>query len=107
MSHLALYQQIDDLSAEVVSLIQEDKFDLVDEKLALRLSLMKEVTELVLSEHNETSKEQLRQFLLKCQQADKQQVEHLLQERTKVLETSQKQTKITQAVNAYQQVSGS
>ncbi|GHE80986.1 hypothetical protein [Thalassotalea profundi] len=106
-SQLSLYQQIEQLSAEVVALIKEEKLEFVSEKLAQRLSLMKALSENVLSQGNNDSKEKLRQFLLKCQSEDTQQVKLLLEERTKVLADSQKQSKIKQAVNAYQQFSES
>lgn len=105
MSQLAKYQQIDKLSAEVAALIAQDDFELISEKLAQRLSIMKEVADNVLSQGDVDDKQQLRQFLTKCQTEDNQQVEQLLQERTKVLADSQKQSKIKQAVNAYQQFS--
>lgn len=105
VSQLAKYQQIDKLSAEVAALIAQDNFELVSEKLAQRLSIMKEVADNVLSQGDVDDKQQLRQFLTKCQTEDNQQVEQLLQERTKVLADSQKQSKIKQAVNAYQQFS--
>ncbi|GAA5132079.1 hypothetical protein [Thalassotalea piscium] len=101
-----LYQQIEQLSAEIVTLISEDTFENVSDKLALRLSLMKQLSEAVLLEGDDKAKNELREFLTKCQRDDDQQVEQLLAERTKVLADSQKQSKIKHAVNAYQQFSG-
>lgn len=105
MSQLSLYQQIDALSAEVITLLAKDDFERVNEKLALRLSLMQGLAEGVLARGDDEEQEQLRQFLLQCQNDDNLQVEQLLEERTKVLADSQKQAKIKQAVNAYQQFS--
>ena len=107
MSLTALYQQIDTLSADIASLITQNEFEKISEKLAQRLSLMKQLPPLVVSKNNEQTTEQLKQFLMKCQLEDQRQVEQLLVARSQVLADSKKQSKIKQAVTAYQQFSKS
>ncbi|OKY24702.1 MULTISPECIES: hypothetical protein [Thalassotalea] len=105
MSFASLYQQIDDLSAEITALTEKSEFEHVEAKLALRLELLKKVTEQVRQTGNDQDEKTLRTFLLNVQAQDKIQLEILAKERTKSLDDGQKQSKIKKAVNTYQIVS--
>jgi len=107
MPYKALYQQIEDLSAEITMLTDKNQFEQVADKLSLRLNLLKTLSEQVMTLDDGDEQERLRKFLLTCQQNDNQQVEALMHERIKLLADSQKQTRVKQAVNAYKQYSGS
>ncbi|MDO6426447.1 hypothetical protein Q4489_05450 [Thalassotalea sp. 1_MG-2023] len=105
MSFIALYQQIEDLSAEIAMLTDKDEFEHVEEKLAFRLTLLKRLADEVRQAGNEADEVKLHEFLLNVQAQDKVQVDKLVKERAKSLAEGQKQSKTKKAVNTYQIVS--
>lgn len=105
MPFAELYQQIDDLSAEIATLTKKDEFEHVDAKLSLRLELLKTLTKQVRETNSEALESKLQAFLRKIQAQDNIQVELLLKERAKSLADGQKQSKKKKAVNTYQKVS--
>jgi len=103
LSHL--YQQIEQLSADAITLSHENKFIDVPQKLIERQGLLEKLKQAV-QPYSDESEEKFRffEFLRKIKSSDDKELNWLNQERTKALSAVTKQQKTTQAVNKYRDI---
>jgi RNA processing factor Prp31 len=101
-----LYQQINELSAEIKLQTINAEYELSDHTLTQRLALLKELAEQLSTFSRESSEYYTYlEFLQNLKESDDEEITDLLKERVKVIAENAQQKKRTKAVNIYHRVS--